>query len=301
MDQDNSEVYQLPSSTDKDIRKMLFGLVWFFGIIFVLVILFVVYAPTILRLVPFSVEKNFVKPYEEIAGYLWNEWDGNTYPKIDNYLQTLAEGLADSMEMPAEIEVEVHFVESDQVNAFATLGGHVFITSGLLESVADENSLSMVLAHELAHQLHRDPITGMSRGIAIQIMIALVSGDVRSLDLTGVSAELGLLYFSREQEQRADITAIHALNQYYGHVSGYDQFFRTIMETHEHGETGIPSWLSSHPETESRIEYLDQLVEENAWLMKEVRAIPEEIRRSAEVTEVSKSPQSNSKNSNSEL
>jgi len=276
MERPDSQIYQLPDSTDNDVRQMIVGLAWFFGVLCTLVILFVIYAPTILRLVPFSIEKNFVKPYEELAGYIWKEWDGKTYPEIDHYLQQLSDGLSQSMNLPDGMEIQVHYIQSEQVNAFATLGGHIFITSGLLEAVPDENSLAMVVAHELAHQLHRDPITGLSRGIALQLIIALISGDIRQIDLTGISAELSLLYFSRDQEQRADKTAIDTLNKYYGHVSGYDQFFRAILDHSEHVDE-VPSWLSSHPNTADRIEYLDNLVYEKDWLVLDALPIPEEI------------------------
>ena len=44
----------------------------------------------------------------------------------------------------------VHAVQDPTVNAFATLGGHVFVFTGLVDSLDSENGLAMVLAHELA-------------------------------------------------------------------------------------------------------------------------------------------------------
>ena len=56
------------------------------------------------------------------------------------------------------LPVSVHYLADEATpNAFATLGGHIFITRGLLENVQSENGLAMVLAHEYAHIELRHP------------------------------------------------------------------------------------------------------------------------------------------------
>lgn len=42
-------------------------------------------------------------------------------------------------------------LDSDELNAFATPGGHIFITKGLFLSAGSEDALAAILAHELAH------------------------------------------------------------------------------------------------------------------------------------------------------
>lgn len=42
-------------------------------------------------------------------------------------------------------------LDTDELNAFATPGGHIFITRGLFESAGSEDALAAILAHELAH------------------------------------------------------------------------------------------------------------------------------------------------------
>ena len=83
----------------------------------------------------------------------------------------------------------MHYDDDADVNAFATLGGHIVVYPGLLEAVPDENALAMVLAHEIAHVRHRHPIVGLSRSAA-------------------------------------DATALETLARAYGHVGGADRFFR---------------------------------------------------------------------------
>lgn len=42
-------------------------------------------------------------------------------------------------------------VNDDQVNAFAHLGGHVYVYQGLLDLITEDHQLQFVLAHEIAH------------------------------------------------------------------------------------------------------------------------------------------------------
>lgn len=286
--QSEDQVYQLPDSTGEELHRMKVWLAWFFGIATLLTILFIIYAPFLLKWVPFSAEKSFVRPYEEMAERWWNE---ESYPEIDIYLQELSDELSLAIDLPPEIEIQAHFLDIDEINAFAVLGGHIFITRGLLESVEDENSLSMVIAHEIAHQKHRDPIAGLSRGIAMQMIYSLITSDYNQLDLSVFGGELGLLYFSRDQEERADAAAIIALQQHYGHISGYDQFFREIVKMEASDDAQIPEWLSSHPDTENRIRILDDLKSENGWIQEQSHPLPEnilQVLRSTSKTETNK-------------
>lgn len=45
----------------------------------------------------------------------------------------------------------VKVLDSREVNAFATSGGHIFVTRGLLHCIENEDSLAAVIAHEIAH------------------------------------------------------------------------------------------------------------------------------------------------------
>jgi predicted Zn-dependent protease len=45
----------------------------------------------------------------------------------------------------------VNILDSDEINAFATCGGHIFITRGLIDSTTSEDTLASVIAHEIAH------------------------------------------------------------------------------------------------------------------------------------------------------
>jgi predicted Zn-dependent protease len=45
----------------------------------------------------------------------------------------------------------VFVLDSDEINAFATSGGHIFVTRGLIGCTNSEDALAAVIAHEIAH------------------------------------------------------------------------------------------------------------------------------------------------------
>ena len=274
------EVYQPPQDHEHHIRAMIKWLAIFFGSLFILLGAFVYFADRLVVHLPFSVEKNFVRPYEEIAGRFFSKPATAQELQIQNYLQDLSEQLAADMALPADFTLQVHYLKSDTVNAFATLGGHIFVFRGLLEAMPDENSLAMVLAHEIAHIQHRDPIVSLGRGAALQMLYGFVSGDYSSSsEWLGLGGDMGLLYFSREQELAADKAALKALYQRYGHVAGYRDFFELAlsMEQQAQAQDSDLEWLQTHPATAGRITLLQQYVAEQQWEEQSRRMLPTAI------------------------
>lgn len=198
---------------------------------------------------------------------------------IEAALQALADRLAVNMDLPEGLHITVHYMDDERINAFATLGGHVFVLRGLLAIMPDENALAMVLAHEIAHAANRDVASNMGGALLVQLVLGTVTGmapdSVEGL-IWGPNALL-LRGFGREAESRADRDALAAVAATYGHVAGADAFFRIVMD--KQGETMPshgPEFLSTHPLTEGRIEALARLAEEKGWALEGERtALPE--------------------------
>ena len=273
--QDPGQVFYSPPVRHKEhLRNMCRWLIVFFGVLVVMVVALIVFAGRLAPLLPFSAEKNFVRPYEEMA----SRWfaDGLGDGEIEAYLEELVDEVAVQMELPQEIELSVHYLDDGEKNAFATLGGHVFILRGILESVPDENSLVMVLAHELSHIKHRDPLASMGRGVALQMILSYFTGNSRqSEDLASLGGNLGLLSYSREQEARSDMEALHLLHKRYGHVGGFDVFFRGFLRDDGGAEDALPTLFQTHPDIAVRIGYLEAAAEEHGYSVGRTTPFPD--------------------------
>lgn len=179
------------------------------------------------------------------------------HPRAEAALRELTDELAPHAGLPAGMEVRVHLSDSAEPNAFATLGGHVIVTRGLLQSVSSENALAMVLAHEIAHVERRHPIQALGRGAVISLVWAALAGATGQSavqDVLGNAGLLTMLGFSREMERVADRDALATLQARYGHKRGAAEFFRALQERRGGEAAEWTGLLQTHPRTAERLQ-----------------------------------------------
>lgn len=71
-------------------------------------------------------------------------------PKANEYVNLVGQTLVAKVGR-AELSYRFSILNSMEINAFATPGGYIFVTRGLLGAVTDESELAAVLGHEIAH------------------------------------------------------------------------------------------------------------------------------------------------------
>lgn len=201
------------------------------------------------RLVPFSTEQAWVG--DRVLGFDVAQPSGPEHEEVERYLQGLADSLAAGMELPEGMAVQVHYAELGVPNAFATLGGHIVITSALYARMPSENALATVVAHEIGHVKARDPISAVGGGASLALVLALVSGEAETL--VPQLATLVALGYSRTAESRADAEAIRALRAHYGHAGGAASVFEILAEAAGEVRAAVPTFLSTHPADAERI------------------------------------------------
>jgi len=184
------------------------------------------------------------------------------------------------MDLPKNVEVHVHYVNEDTANAMATLGGHVMIYRGLLERLPDENTLVMLLAHEIGHVKLRHPVKALGKGVVISLAMSAILGqssDSVSNVITDTSL-LTMLSFNRDQEQESDEEAIKVLHAYYGNVQGARELFEILEKIQQEEGFDTPQFLSSHPDTINRKNHLDEIAHTEGWTQQgKARPIPNHI------------------------
>jgi predicted Zn-dependent protease len=77
-------------------------------------------------------------------------WTGS--PELTAYLNRICAAIVINSDKP-EIYNGYHvaLLDSSEINACATSGGHIFVTRGLVACAASEDALAGVIAHEIAH------------------------------------------------------------------------------------------------------------------------------------------------------
>jgi len=164
--------------------------------------------------------------------------------------------LADQLALPVADRAPrlvVHVVPGSTVNAAALPGGHILVFEGLLADVASQNELAMILAHEVAHHVHRDHLRQMGRSLLVLVASHVLLGpDSLTGQLLTGSADLLDLRYSRGQEAAADRLALRLLAEHYGHVGGSLDFF----ERHVDSDAPALRFLQSHPLSRDRVQRL---------------------------------------------
>ncbi len=200
--------------------------------------------------------------------------------EVDEYLQVLADKIIPYMDLPEDMSITVHYVNEDVVNAMATLGGHVMIYRGLLEKLPNENTLVMLLGHEIGHVKLRHPVKALGKGVVIGLVLSTVLGQSSDsvANLLTDTSVLTMLSFNREQEEDSDEEGLKVMNAYYRHVQSSTDLFEILKNDHQENGQDVPRFLSSHPDTEHRIQYLNELTQAQRWAQQgTIRPIPDTI------------------------
>lgn len=141
--------------------------------------------------------------------------------------------------------LSVQVVASTEVNAFAFLGGRVYVNDALLREAESPEEVAGVLAHEIEHVRRRHIIEGfMSRLLTFGALSHALGGA------GGLARTLLDLSFSRDQERQADEGGLARLRRARVSPDGFARFFERLAAK----GSGVPALLSDHPASDDRAE-----------------------------------------------
>jgi predicted Zn-dependent protease len=158
--------------------------------------------------------------------------------------------------------------DSRTLNAYCMPGGKIAVYTGILAITEDDDSLAVLMGHEVAHALqnhHGERLANQQVvGTAIQVAGAVVgallggrsnrvAGMQSGMQLAGVGNQLLQLSFSRDQESEADrVGLILAASAGYDPSAAVGLWERMKGASRSGGRP--PEFLSSHPSPDTRIE-----------------------------------------------
>lgn len=154
--------------------------------------------------------------------------------------------------------------EPETLNAFATPGGYIYVYTGLIKYLQDEDHLAGVLAHEIAHADKRHSVKQLQQQYGIALLLSVAVGN-NAGTLRQIAAELAGtltgLSFSRSAETEADTYSVAYLEgtDYYA-CDGAAGFF--IQLEQESNQANPPEFLSTHPNPGNRIQNIQQEAQE---------------------------------------
>lgn len=211
-------------------------------------------------------------------------------PEMTAYLNAICGAITMNSDMPFLYRNYcVAILDTDEINAMATPGGHIFVSRGLIRAVNSEDALAAVIAHEVAHiqlkhsisAIKTSRITGAVAqsakatamvgvivandklekekgfGFSEDQMETILEATSSFSDITNEIAEkLVNSGFSKSQEYDADAKALTLMAD-----AGYDpeamiEMLSMIPTGGKHG------WDATHPKPENRIDEVEDALED---------------------------------------
>ncbi|HSW15190.1 MAG TPA: M48 family metalloprotease [Solimonas sp.] len=187
-----------------------------------------------------------------------------TNDKAQRYVNEVGLWLALHSERP-QLAWRFGVLDSPNVNAFATPGGYVFITRGLLARMRNEAELAGVLAHEIAHVVEKHHLEalrkaqglGLGAGLLKQFAIKDKGNAAVNDRLLGGVKEVASRGLDKGDEYEADRMGVVIATR-----AGYDPYglpavLQTLQALNAQDST-LALMFATHPEPGARLDALDK-------------------------------------------
>ena len=189
-------------------------------------------------------------------------WNGK--PALTSYLNLICKAIVINSPRPDVYNgYHLAILDSNEINAFATSGGHIYVTRGLINAAQSEDALAGVIAHEIAHIQLQHGIKAIKNSRITQALI--VTGTSAAGAATGMNVNqltdvfnesIGEIVttmvnngYSKTQEFDADTTAMKLMAAAGYNPSGLIDMLKELAKI----QTGSSGFGKTHPTPAQRI------------------------------------------------
>ena len=182
-----------------------------------------------------------------------------------------------------------YLLKDPQLNAFSVPGGHIFLTTGIIEIMDSEGELAGLLGHEIAHvarhhisaQIEKQKKIGLATMAAA--LLGVLAGDptIAGAAIAGslATAQTLMLKYSREDEDDADNYGFKYMSK-----AGFDpktmiDLLDKLRRWGSFGSEGIPAYMQTHPLSGDRMSHVEDLLHQYADQGPWKRTSSDEFRR----------------------
>lgn len=200
-----------------------------------------------------------------VAATILTDYKPFDHAAATRYLNTLGMALALHSDKP-ETFGGWHFLimDTDEINAFATPGGFILISRGMLRCTGNEDELAAVLAHEIGHVQNEHGLRAIKKSRWTSAFTILGTEAAKNLggqqlaelttafegaigDVTATMVNSG---YARSLEREADETAVLILNRVGYNPKG---LINMLSEMDRQLEKDTRGFAKTHPDPQDRI------------------------------------------------
>lgn len=154
-------------------------------------------------------------------------------------------------------KLKIHVLDKGDINAFALPNGHLIIYSGLILNSDNQEELAGVICHEIAHIELNHVMKKLVKEIGLSVLISMTTGNSSAEVIKEAAKMLSSSAFDRSLEKEADIKAVDYLVNANVNPEPFADFLFKLSDT-EHEATKYFTWISTHPDSRERAEYIIQ-------------------------------------------
>lgn len=219
--------------------------------------------------VPVSWEEKLGKNYKE---YFVTEYEVCEEKELTERIDQIKQKLVKTINK-TDYKYNITILDSGFVNAFALPGGEVVIFKGLIEKSKRPEELAGVMAHEMQHIEQKHSTKILIKNTAFDLFLSTITGSSDGVGTAiNVAKTVGLLAYRRSEEASADTEGLKMLIDARIDPNGLTDFFHTMKK--EYGNMpDIFKYISTHPDTEDRIDKLDTMIK--GYSFKPEKLLPE--------------------------
>lgn len=154
-----------------------------------------------------------------------------------------------------------HVMRDKEINAFSGPGGHIYVTTALM-NLADDDELASVLSHEVGHVVARHSLKTIQQSQTLGSLANLfgsitgIAGDTAQ-ELGTAAAQIvagGLLaVHNREEEREADFLGVRAMPKAGFSPQGMVTMFQKMQRVGEKNSDLLGAVFADHPDVDERI------------------------------------------------
>jgi predicted Zn-dependent protease len=155
-------------------------------------------------------------------------------------------------------------VDDDGINAFATMGGFVYVNKGLLKIADNEAQLASVLGHEMGHITGKHSIKQMREAAIAQGLLGVAGLDKNQAVQIGVELALRRPHSRRDEFDADQRGLVNLTRARYAQVEMVN-FMQKLLAS----KSSTPAFLNTHPNTSDRINQLNRQIQQAPSAVKE--------------------------------
>jgi predicted Zn-dependent protease len=185
--------------------------------------------------------------------------------KVQQYVNSVGRWLTLQTERP-DLPWAFAVIDDNDINAFATPGGYIVITKGLLMRMKSEAELAGVLAHEISHVLKKHHLQAIKKAAGMSVAKDILSMGIEArgsnpamVKLASAGTELYTRGLDKDDEYEADRMGIVIAAR-----SGYEPYgLPAVLQTLQAinpQDTGLALMFKTHPTLTDRLGLLNNIM-----------------------------------------